>query len=179
MKVSKAQLKREKQLRSSVEAKINRILGEFKNEYFTDYKNYFIGVIEKDRKYYQSLVDEPKLLEEVNANRYKYKLLYESECIQMVKIQDSKLARRSLLEFNLYNEASEGFEKKKANLIEKVLGYEMKTTYLKVERVGSGTHNSFSILISNAEMEIEARFIYACGEIKAPHYRFIITKRNK
>ena len=85
----------------------------------------------------------------------------------------------NILRLKFINEANESYKTKFTNLVSKIIDSDFKVTFMKVEKIGTNAKpNEFSFLISNKEKEIHARVIYACGMIKAPHYRFIITERK-
>ena len=90
---------------------------------------------------------------------------------------EKKLSNRNILILEFISEADKNFESKLNSLISKLTEYQFSTQHLNIKKI-SNTNSEFSFLISNQEIEVEARVIFACGNINVPHYRFITTKRN-
>jgi len=190
-KVSKAELKRRKQRRERISHLIRTNLIDFKDLYLKDYAEYKKRVIENEKAKWEKLLDS-KTLEEYNKEREerhnennrwrKFPRSFNPTTLKTVEWEISKLekelANPTLNTLKWLTEAHEGYEKKIEKVIDKVDKYEMSTRFMKIERI-SDSGSDFSFLISNDEIEVHARVIYACGEINAPHYRFIVTKRNK
>lgn len=153
--ISKAQEKRNKQNRSFVESAIKRSLIGFQDRYLGAYVNWNIFQIEMR-------LDKAK-----NEGRE-----------SVIKMISTKLERKNLLTLTFITEAKENYDIKLNKLVDKVCGFGMTHLGLRVKTVKtSGSELEF--LISNNEMEVHARAIWVDGTIKAPHYRFITTKRNK
>ena len=77
------------------------------------------------------------------------------------------------------NEANKSFNAKIDSMVEKMIQANIGLAHLRFHHVSGGTPSEFSFLISDEKIELHARTIFACGMIKAPHFRFITTIRNK
>lgn len=183
--ISKAQLKRDKDLYNRIDSLIRGNLMDFKDMYLSDYVQYMETNLKKEVSKYQELIESPDKLKERNI--LKKAATRRNEWLSPDTIEDIKhylkSAERNMLfpsiRLRAYlNDAHENFEKKIFKVIEKVCNYSPDTRFLKIERIGDAGH-AFSFLISNNDINIHARVIYAQGSVNAPHYRFIITKRNK
>tara|TARA_R110000796_G_scaffold59008_8_gene135973 strand:- start:34 stop:570 length:537 start_codon:yes stop_codon:yes gene_type:complete len=178
--MSKAQELRNKQLRNTLTANVSRLLIDFKNQYLTDYRNFHFGQEVKVKAQAERLLADPEALQQYAGDRkYRQVEMCKRDLLQRILRINTLLDRTALFDLEKYNEANTSFQTKFDNLINKLVHEEMDTRMLRVEKVGGGTFNKFSILISNDDVEVEARFIYAQGLTNAPHYRFIITKRTK
>jgi len=197
-KVSKAELKRRKDRRDRISHLIRTNLTEFKDTYLNDYAEYQKRVIERERSKWEK-ISTPELLAEYNKKAeerfnerygnyspnvyvpYSYRKFRPTEMSTVeweIEKCNKKLQYSAINQLNWLTEAHEGYEKKIEKVIDKVDKYEMSTRFMKIERINNAG-SDFSFLISNDDMEVHARVIYACGAINAPHYRFIVTKRNK
>jgi hypothetical protein len=189
-KISKAELKRRKDRRNRISHLIRTNLIDFKDIYLGDYADYKKRVIENEKAKWVAISTEETLKayndkREKEFNEYysrsSYRSFYPTNMSTVtwnIEKCDKELSTPTLNKFKWFTEAHEGYETKIEKVIDKVDRYEMSTRFMKIERINDAGH-AFSFLISNEEMEVHARVIYACGEINAPHYRFIVTKRNK
>lgn len=187
--ISKAEAKRRKDRRDTISNLIRRNLIDFKDTYLKDYADFKLRVIEREKAKWVAISTEEALAkhneerEKVfnDYNRWSNRRFYPTT-MNTVKWEIEKcnreLATPTLNTLKWLTEAHEGYETKIEKVIDKVDRYEMSTRFMKIERIGD-VGSEFSFLISNEEMEVHARVIYACGEINAPHYRFIVTKRSK
>ena len=183
--ISKAQEKRNKQLRSSLTFKLNAKLVDFKNTYLGDYADFRELEIKRVIKKAQNILDTPGRIEEINNERRensrnpKYvHLLTVQELEGRIKQSERRLSIRNINQLNWLTEAKENYETKLTKVIDKLVSFEMNAPRLNIESIGEGTSRDFEFLITNEEMTVHARVIYACGAINAPHYRFIVTKRE-
>jgi len=177
--MTQAQEKRNKRLTEIFQAKLKRQLNDFHNQYLNDHCQFRINEIKRDLNHYEKLANDSKFLREFNLQRSRWAQLTQQDALSYYKTRKRRLDNMALLQLEFLNEAETSYQKKLANLISKLVSYQFDTRFLKVEYISDGTYDKFSILVTNNDMEVEARFIYACGEIKIPHYRFIITKRTK
>lgn len=172
MEKSKAQLKREKQLRERLTSMISRTLRDFKDKYLGDYTAWNIAKMESELNWMKEEDGKPY---PADHKYYAGQLKNHKVGIQRL---EGQLSRMNTLQLKFLSEANEGYDRKFERMIEKLVGYNFSTRFLKVEMVSNIGHE-LAFLISNDEMECHARVIYAQGAIKAPHYRFITTVRNK
>jgi hypothetical protein len=77
------------------------------------------------------------------------------------------------------NEANKSFNQKIDSMVEKMISAKINSSLCRIEMISGGTPSEFEFLVSDKEIELHARTIFACGHIKAPHFRFITTTRNK
>lgn len=182
--ISKAQQKRNKDLRNRIESMIKRNLMDFQDRYLCDYADYQERQLQNAVNRQQILLDDPEQLKRFNDSAREQRngrFFYE---ITLKDIQGRLANAKKQLNFpttrkmEYFNEAKKSYDAKIEKMITTVCGYNPDTRWIKIERVSDVGHE-FSFLISNNDMEIHARVIYACGDINAPHYRFIVTKRNK
>jgi hypothetical protein len=166
---NKAANKRARQSKESIEIRLGMNLREFKNDYLERYSNYKIERLEAEL---QNLKDR---LDSGNFD------CPERSMLHVIKRSEEQLLRRSTLLLQFLTEAEETYSRRFESLVEKVFHHDLNVRKMNVERVSSGNWNDFSFLISDDVTELHARFIYAAEDsvLVVPHFRFIITKRNK
>jgi len=165
MSVSKAELKRRKDAKATMYTRLSVKMMDYKEMYLESCINY------KTRRLEARLKRCKESTEEIFEGSYR---------TRMIASIEKQLERRHLLILSVINEANESYEAKLDKVIDKCINFGI-NNYMKmnVERVTNGTSSEFAFLISNDEIEVHARVIYAHGLINAPHFRFITTKRNK
>ena len=151
--ITKAQELRNKQAKESLTHNLNKELGSFKEMYLESYLNY--------------------RMKEIDENIIKY--TEKGYMFSHLVIQKERKFT-SYLEF--LNEANKSYLVKFTRLVETLVEYGIMAYPLKIERINGGTDFDFGFLISHSNIVVHARVIFACGMINAPHYRFIITKRE-
>lgn len=182
--MTKAQEKRIKQLKESLTRKLSVKLRDFKDTYLGDYVDFKISTIKKEIISCKELINDPKKLQEYNEitqklSRGKWYMPITAERFEIkLKNLEYSLKHSNINSLQWMNEANKGYETKFERLVEKIAVSEMDIYRLKIDYVGGGTTTDFGFLIYDDKKEVHARVIYACGEIKAPHYRFITTMRN-
>tara|TARA_R110000851_G_scaffold108617_1_gene230070 strand:- start:40026 stop:40595 length:570 start_codon:yes stop_codon:yes gene_type:complete len=184
--ISKAQQKRDKDLNDRISSLIRRTLKDFKNNYLNDFAKFQEYQLQKKVDFYQGMVEDPKRLENYNnelrslSSRTKWFKPITAEQIQKGKLSFAKhkMEFPTIRLMNYLVEANQGFETKIDRVVEKVFQYRPDSSRLRIEDVRN-IGSEFSFLITNDEMEIHARVIYVNGVVVCPHYRFIVTKRNK
>lgn len=170
--MTKAELKRQKQTRETLTNILNRRLIDFKNDYLGDYVAWGVRQVELQ------LEDlKERHGKQIPAWKGSSKMITTDYSVS-IKRTEEKLERSHLLTLELMEIANKGYQMKFERLIEKLVGFGFTPYKIKVETVADAGYK-LTFLISNDEMEVHARVIYVCGSIKAPHYRFITTKRNK
>jgi hypothetical protein len=156
-----AQKKELKFLRSALSQKLNGELISFKNDYLQSSINYEFKILE----------NKLKRLKEI-----------QNPCgneVFAIQIVESKLKMTALTSFPIMVDANNTFNMKIENLIEKCIKYNLKSQHLKIDKIGSGKINEFTIVVSDSKIEIHARFIFVDGLVQCQHFRFITTVKNK
>jgi len=153
------------------------LLLDFKDDYIQDYTEYKISSLKR------------KILDLKKKNGTNYISKYNKREVTLtynydrdIENYETILNRKSLTNLEFMVEAEENFKEKFKKLISKLIDYDYPINYrTDILRISSETQYEFSFLISTGgSLEvIDARIIYACGSINAPHYRFITTLRNK
>lgn len=168
--MSKAQEKATQRNVEMVRALMNKKLMGFKETYLSDYVRWSRQQLINRR---DELIElDGTLINPEKPSRGKY------DTAQQVAAIETKLSRTSIHALEVMTEANTNYNAKLDRLAMKLVEAGINYLGLRVERIGdSGRELSF--LISDSNMEVHARLIFACGAIKAPHYRFITTKRNK
>jgi hypothetical protein len=151
--LSKAQELKNKQAKDQLTFSLNKELASFKELYLESFVNYRMKEIDENIKKY-------------SEKGYMFS--------HLVLQRERKFT--SYLEF--LNEANKSYLIKFERLIESLVNYGIMAYPLSIERINGGTDFDFGFLISHNNVVVHARFIFACGMINAPHYRFIITKRE-
>lgn len=174
LKVNKAQELREKQARESLTYNLQRRLISFKERFLDSYVNYKFREFDKQIEFIKKKPFDNKnekygyTLEKFNQDNQK--------SIEIIEQQKS-LKYTNTLKF--INEAEENYSIKFNRLIDSLVKYGIQSYPLSIEKIGSATEYDFGFLITHKDIVVHARIIFACGEINAPHYRFITTKRKE
>lgn len=160
--MSIAEQKRTKQTAEALTSHLNRTLVSFKNAYLGDFVKWNISQIESQLAF-------------VKENKTTVRT--ERDILHLSKYYEGKLENLNLLTLEFITDAAKNYELKLAKLVDSMIKHGIKTAFLRVQKI-SNTSKEFAFLISDKEIEIHARAVYCCGEINAPHYRFITTKRS-
>jgi uncharacterized membrane protein len=91
---------------------------------------------------------------------------------------ETKLTRQSILALEVMKEADSNFNTKIDKVAEKVVKGGLSYLGLRLEMIND-IGMDLEFLIHDDNSEVHARVIFANGEIKAPHFRFITTKRKR
>ncbi len=167
---NRAANKRARQTRENLNNRLSFQLGDFKNNYFKRFVDFRINELAQNIEDSKTYIEENK--ETLQASAVK---VYE----RRLKKLEEEFSRKSILSLEFLSEANKNYTTKFNRLIEKLADSGINSLYFEVKAMNSGIAYDFGFLISDDEIEVEARFIYAQGEINALHFRFIITKRNK
>ena len=170
--VSKAELKRIKDAKDSFTALLNRNLKDFKNLYLQSSVEFGIKMEEKAIENNIKRIQNAELHSSSGFTSQEHK----EESIRHV---ESRRRPEMLMILEYINEANKSFNDKIETMVCKMIEAQITTRFLKLQKIGGGTSSEFGFLISDDKIELHARTIFACGEIKAPHFRFITTIRNK
>lgn len=169
-KVNMAEQKRIKDARLTLTSYLERKMYDFKERYLKGYVEFKFNEFDRDIKRVQNLKFE-------NKSKYDHVTLEQFEKNKEAKIEHIKMMKSYTYTNTLafINEAISGYNIKFGRLIDALIEAGIRSYPLSVESVHSATEFDFSFLITHKDVQVYARIIYACGEINAPHYRFIIT----
>jgi hypothetical protein len=104
---------------------------------------------------------------------------YDAERVERIASTIAKrLDRSAINRREWFNEAFDSYQVKFDTMIDKLVDAGFTSRHLRVELVASSA-SQLEFLISNQTTECHARAIWVEGDIKAPHYRFITTTRQK
>lgn len=176
-KISKAQLRRDKSLLDRITTLINSNLRDFQDLYLKDYADFKMDQLKSEVNFYRTLIEDPERLRIWNIGK---KRIYDKDQIEYNFLRPAlyNMKYPTIRMMGFLNEAKENFDTKVKRVIETVFQYRPNINNLRIEKIGDVGHK-FSFLISDEDMEIHARVIYVNGVVVCPHYRFIVTKRNK
>jgi hypothetical protein len=158
----------EKNMKNSIERftfLLNANLKEFKSLYLK-------STIEFGLKMEQQQYD-------ATINRINETSFNEVDANNRIAIVNKRRDPEMLQTLQYINEANVSFNKKIASMAQKMYEAKINYVYCRFHMVSGGTPSEFSFLISDDQIELHARTIFACGMINAPHFRFITTIRNK
>ena len=163
--VSKAEMKRINDKKQTFTNLLNRNLIQFKNLYLKNTVEFGIKL---------ESITHHKFIEKIKGG--KMNEVDKKHAIQYAE-QTRKPEMIQTLEY--INDANQSFNNKIEKMVGKMIDSNITTRFFRIEKITGGTPYDFAFLISDDTIEIHARVIYACGEINAPHFRFITTTRNK
>jgi hypothetical protein len=158
--MTKQQEKDYKNAFQAVESNLRIKLLDFQDRYFGAYVEWNINQIENSLLHAEK---QARILPSANNNYF----------VERLK---TRLSRKNLLTNEYISEANKGYNQKLEKLTKVLVDYGIGTRFLKVEKIRSAG-GEFAFLVTNGEVEVHARAIFVNGDIKAPHYRFITTKR--
>tara|TARA_R110000868_G_scaffold406966_1_gene687808 strand:- start:8 stop:514 length:507 start_codon:yes stop_codon:yes gene_type:complete len=163
--ISKAEAQRRKDAFNTLHSRINMKMTDFREMYYQAHVNYEMNQLKNRLKACQESTEE---------------IFRGTKRTSLIAMIEDQIERKQTLSFRVLNEANESFEAKLNKVVQKCVDFGINNYMnMKVERLASESSSEFSFLISNYEIEVHARVIYANGEINVPHFRFITTKRNK
>jgi len=161
MAISKAEQKRTQDTKRILTSNLELKLGDFKNKFLFDY-----NAFKFKRK--QNSIDRIKEDKREFIDGWK-----KADIIARLELY---FERDSLNTLENFIEARDLYNKRLAALVDKLIGFGLTGHSFKIEFI----RRDFSLIITsrlNGDT-VHARVIYAEGEINAPHYRFITTKRK-
>ena len=186
MSITKTEIKRIERDTRDISFKLEMYLQEFKNTYLSDFVNFRRSELQAKFDYNNNLATNPKALEEFNQLGLKNSvrpqwfspLDHSSFEIKAKKIK-KQLDLSSLRQLDWLNEADKNYKIKFNKLVSRLVEYKVSAYRMKLVFIDDNNNKEFSFMITDhLERVIHARVIYACGMIKAPHYRFIVTERK-
>lgn len=191
-KITKVEIKRLKDLEQVLKNRLGVKLIDFKDNYLEQFLSWNIRNLKSIANRYPDLrtFEEFKLKYTILSYREFQNLsscsnrknLYTNQEVYSIFNErnraEDRLKRINLLTRKYYNEAFENYEGKFNILIKKMVdsGIEWNSN-LTIENIAPQC-GEFEFLISDTKVQIHARIIFACGAIKAPHYRFITTVKK-
>ena len=204
---SKAAEKRYREAKSKIENKLEKELVDFKNNYMDSYSSWNISKIQRIADRYPQVQDitRQKLISneffplfqgqtcteagmnDMTCYRYRQERPDPSTVLvtpstvnrAITKMANARLtiSRMAILQHEFLAEAFESYNIKLARFVDRVLASNISETYFKIDMV-SNAGGELEFMIHNTQIQLHARFIFAQGEINAPHYRFIITEKK-
>jgi hypothetical protein len=170
--VSNAELKRIKDAKDCLTSLLNRNLKDFKNLYLKEYIQFMMKMEEMLIQKSIKKVQDAEISIKTGWNSQEHKDKH-------IKLIESRRRPEMLQTLEFINDADKSFNQKIETMVCKMIEAKITRTFLKLEKISGGTPSEFEFLISDDKIQLHARTIFACGEIKAPHFRFITTIRNK
>lgn len=191
IKESKASLKRIKDLKSLINNRIGGILTPFREKYLAKYLSWGLAPIIKDAEKYpdlNSLEDFEKMFLNKTYESHgfvkisKYSDTFTpDDCYSLYSRKErciNQLKNINITTLGFLTESSKNYDVKYEKLLDKLARSGIKYNHqLKVKQV-SDLGGEFGFEVTDGEMVVHARLIFANGVINAPHYRFITTVRN-
>lgn len=171
--VSKAALKREKDLKSSIEFKLRKTLLPFEDKYLGMYCKYQINQLKFELADLKAKNGTTVTQKGYNGKPYRHTYVLD----QAIKNLEFLLSRVNSLTLRFMTEAKEGYDQKLTRLVDKVVEAGIKRQFLKVVDV-KNDGSQFSFFIQDNEKRVFARTIIASGPCVVPHYRFITTIKS-
>ena len=154
--MTKAAIKREKQLREKLTSVLANRLIDFKDLYLTSYVNWSK----------ESIRNRVEKLKESHGKPFKVEGRFAHSGIinnsRAIEALEFKLSRDMILTLEFINEANEGYNNKIQKLIEKLVKAEIDIYQLRVEKIGD-VGSDFAFLVSDNKVEVHARVIFANG----------------
>jgi hypothetical protein len=170
--VSNAELKRIKDAKDRFTSHLNRNLKDFKNLYLKECIQFMMKMEE------MSIQRSIKKIQDAEIS-YKSGWNSQEDKDKHIKLIESRRRPEMLQTLEFINDADKSFNQKIESMVCKMIEAKIHPIHFKMEKISGGTPYQFEFLISDDNIELHARTIFACGEIKAPHFRFITTIRNK
>lgn len=174
LKISKAEQKRRQDAFNYLDAALRKRLIDFENKYLEHAATWSIIKLEDEVKRLEKVIE--KAVKESTVPRERNcGLLNNERSLKMVK---ETLSRKAIVQMKAFNEAKENYDEKITKLTNLLVEEGFSHLFFQIEefhKLGS----ELEFLISNKTKEVHARLIFAHGPIKAPHFRFITTVRQK
>ena len=170
--VSNAELKRIKDKKDRFTNSLNKNLIDFKNLYLKASVNFLMKMEEMSIQKSIKRVKDAEISYKSGWNSQEHKDLY-------IKNIEARRRPEMIQTLEFINEANKSFNLKIESMVNKMINADIHYLFFKIEKINGGTPYQFEFIISDDKIELHARTIFACGEIKAPHFRFITTTRNK
>lgn len=168
---SKVEQTRRRQATEYINANLRRKLTDFENDYLNHAANWAVRKLEIEIKEWEEAIAEVDRMErgwEIRIKNHQYRIDQLQRTLQL----DAILKMRAL------TDAKEGYDVKIDKVVELLVREGFNSRFFKIEDIGVAGGN-LEFLISNDVKEVHARLIFAHGPIKAPHFRFITTVRQK
>lgn len=170
--ISKAEQKRRKQAFEYLDNALRRSLRRFENEYLDHAARWAVRKIELE-------IDK---IEKMKSEVDKTKLRWESVIANhdhRIKVLRTTLHLDMILKLQALKDAKENYDEKVNKIVHLLVAEGFNYQHFKIEQIEDCTSKDLEFLISNDKKEVHARLIFAHGPIKAPHFRFITTVRQK
>lgn len=182
--MTKAEIKRIEKDTRDISFRLERKLAEFKNTYLADFIAFKQSKLQEEFDYNFKLATNEEELRKDNELRKKtHGIWYQEFSHEYFQKKADRLKKQldlsTLNELEWINEADKNYKAKFDKLVSRLVNHKVNSYRMKIEFVADQDIREFSFMITDdSDRVIHARVIYACGEIKAPHYRFIVTERK-
>ena len=186
MSISKTEIKRIQKDARDISFKLEMYLKEFKNTYLGDFVDFRRSELQDKFDYQNNLATNPEALRKYNelavsrSIRPEWVTILDHSSFELrAKKLKKQLDLSCLNQLEWLNEADKNYKIKFDKLVARLVEFKVSAYRMKLVFIDDNNNKEFSFMITDhLERVIHARVIYACGEIKAPHYRFIITERK-
>ena len=169
--MTKAQIKRLEQARKALVNQLNIQLVDFKERFLSSYVQWKFAELESELK---KEIKRQAEWTDAQTRKWNWKPNFPANIARLEKNISQTYSRT--LEF--ITEASENYNLKFERLVAAMIQAGIVNDSFRVEKIKNATEFDFSFLVTAGQLQVFARIIFACGEINAPHYRFIITKNT-
>ena len=170
--MTKAQIKRLEQARKALVNQLNIQMVDFKERFLSSYVKWKFAELESQLKQEIKAQSEWTDAETIKWN-------WKPNFPENIARLEKKISQTYSRTLEFITEASENYNLKFDRLVEAMIKAGIENDKFTVQKIKDATEFDFSFLVSFGQLQVFARIIFACGEINAPHYRFIITKNNK
>jgi len=174
VKVNKAAEKRAKQAREALTYRLSAMLIDFKERFLGSYVAYEMSLFDRDIKHQK----ERKFNSEKDGKHGKTEASFNAEVASVIAAIEVRKARVNTNTLKFIVDANDNYNDKFSKMVSALVEHGVQAHPLHIERISNSTVNDFGFLIKHNDITVHARVIFACGPINAPHYRFIITRRE-
>ena len=158
--MTKAETKRIADNTRFINAQLVRVTAQMKNDYLEAVGNWAVAAIE---------LKLDRVLKDELTTRGLTKE-------QHAKSLTQQLTKKTMLSLNAMKEEEINFDGKIENVAAKMVKFGLTNVHFKVQEI-KAKMGEIEFIAHNDDFQVHARAIFVNGDIKAPHYRFITTKK--
>ena len=159
--MTKAEQKRIADATSFIHANLKRVSAQMKNNLLEAVGDWAVSSIEL------------KLNQVITGERKANGCTKES----LIEMIEKQLTKKTTISFEAMKEEEKNFDSKIENVASKMVSFGLTNVHFRIQEL-KAKHGTFEFLANNDKFEVYARAIWVEGDIKAPHFRFITTKRE-